>query len=95
MRVGLIGFGGSGQAHLFYWSCIAGCRVTKIVDPKPEAAARAAARAPDTSFHSQLESFWPELDAVVICTPDATHADYVVAALAPRVHVLVEQPPPD
>ena len=92
MRVGLIGFGGSGQAHLFYWSCIAGCRVTKIFDPKPEAAARAAARAPDTSFHSQLESFWPELDAVVICTPDATHADYVVAARAHGVHVLVEKP---
>src|SRR6185312_13162184 len=32
------------------------------------------------------------LDAVVVCTPDSTHADYVVAALAHGVHVLVEKP---
>jgi predicted dehydrogenase len=80
MRIGLIGFGGSGQAHAFYWSCVAGCRVTKIFDPKPPAAAREA------------ERFWPDLDAVVVCTPDATHAGYVVAALERGLHVLVEKP---
>ena len=92
LRIGIIGFGGSGQAHVFYWSCIAGCRVTKIFDPKPPAAARAATHAPDATFHDDLESFWPELDAVVVCTPDSTHADYVVAGLARGVHVLVEKP---
>lgn len=92
LRVGIIGFGGSGQAHCFYWSCVAGCRVTKIFDPKPAAAARAAARAPGAAFTHDLDAFWPDLDAVVVCTPDATHAEYIVAALARGLHVLVEKP---
>jgi predicted dehydrogenase len=92
MRIGIIGFGGSGQAHAFYWSCVAGCRVTKIFDPKPPAAARAASRAPDAMFYADDERFWSELDAVVVCTPDATHARYAVAALERGLHVLVEKP---
>jgi predicted dehydrogenase len=92
MRVGIIGFGGSGQAHAFYWSCVAGCRVTKVFDPNPAAAARAAAHAPRAAFHTDLEPFWSDLDAVVVCTPDSTHAGYVVAALERRLHVLVEKP---
>jgi predicted dehydrogenase len=92
MRVGIIGFGGAGQAHAFYWSCVAGVRVTKIFDPKPPAAVRAASRAPSAAFYDDEEPFWPELDAVVVCTPDATHAEYVVKALARGLHVLVEKP---
>jgi len=92
MRIGLIGFGGSGQAHHFYWSCVAGCRVTKIFDPKPPAAARAASRAPDAMFCADEERFWPDLDAAVVCTPDATHARYVVAARERGLHVLGEKP---
>ena len=92
MRVGIVGFGGAGQAHYFYFSCVAGCRVTKIFDPKPAAAERAAARAPDATFCSDEERFWPELDAVVVCTPDATHAAYIVKALNHGLHVLVEKP---
>ena len=92
LRVGIIGFGGSGQAHAFYWSCVAGCRVTKIFDPKPAAADRAAAHAPSAMFCTDEARFWPDLDAVVVCTPDATHAGYVVGALAQGLHVLVEKP---
>jgi predicted dehydrogenase len=92
VRVGIIGFGGAGQAHYFYFSCVGGCRVTKILDPKPAAAERAAARASDAAFCSDEERFWPDLDAVVICTPDNTHAPYVVKALERGLHVLVEKP---
>src|SRR5471032_23243 len=91
-RVGIIGFGGAGQAHHFYFSCIVGCRVTKILDPKPAAAERAAARAPDATLCTDEQSFWPDLDAVVVCTPDSTHAHYIVEALAQGLHVLVEKP---
>lgn len=92
MRIGIIGFGGAGQAHAFYVSCVAGCRVTKIFDPKPAAGMRAAARAPDARFCSDLDSFWPDLDAAIVCSPDATHAPYIVQALARGLHVLVEKP---
>jgi len=92
MRIGIIGFGGAGQAHMFYWSCVAGCRVTKILDTGQTAALRAAAHAPSAQFVADEERFWPDLDAVVVCTPDSTHASYVVAALARGLHVLVEKP---
>jgi predicted dehydrogenase len=92
LRIGIIGFGGAGQAHLFYFSCVAGCRVTKIFDPKAEAASRAAARGAGEIFHADEDRFWPDLDAVVICTSDGTHASYVVAALERGLHVLVEKP---
>ncbi len=92
LRIGIIGFGGAGQAHLFYWSCIAGCRVTKIFDPKAGAVERAAFRGASALLVDNEDRFWPDLDAVVVCTPDATHADYIVAALAHGLHVLVEKP---
>ena len=74
LRIGLIGFGGAGQAHLFYWSCIPGCRIAKIFDPKPAAADRAAARGVAALLCVDEDRFWPDLDAVVVCTPDSTHA---------------------
>ena len=92
LRIGIIGFGGAGQAHAFYWSCVTGCRVTRIYDPKPPAAARAARNAAGVLFCDDLAAFWPELDAVVVCTPDRTHAGYIVAALERGLHVLVEKP---
>jgi predicted dehydrogenase len=92
LRIGIIGFGGAGQAHLFYFSCVAGCRVTKIFDPKAAAASRAAARGVSAIFCSDENRFWSDLDAVVICTSDGTHAPYLVAALERGLHVLVEKP---
>src|SRR5688572_24237548 len=92
LRFGILGFGGAGQAHLFYLSCVAGCRVTKIYDPSAEALERAASAAPSVVRTRTLEGFWNDLDVVVICTPDATHANYIVEALAHGVHVLCEKP---
>jgi predicted dehydrogenase len=92
LRIGIIGFGGAGQAHAFYWSCIAGCRISKIFDPKPAAAERAASRAPAVRFCADEDTFWPDLDAVVVCTSDGSHARFIVAALNRGVHVLVEKP---
>jgi predicted dehydrogenase len=92
VRIGLIGFGGAGQAHAFYVSCVAGCTVAKIYDPRPDAARLAARRAPLATFYGDLDAFWPDLDAVIVCSPDSTHAAYVEAALARGLHVLVEKP---
>ena len=92
LRIGIIGFGGAGQAHHFYFSCVVGCRVTKIFDPKPAAGARAAARGTADILCVDEDQFWPDLDAVVVCTPDGTHARYIVTGLERGVHVLVEKP---
>ncbi|MBI1725708.1 MAG: Gfo/Idh/MocA family oxidoreductase [Candidatus Rokubacteria bacterium] len=92
LRVGILGFGGAGQAHASYFACVPGCRVTKVFDAKPAGLARAAELVPAVAACADLERFWPELDAVSVCTPDATHAEYVVAALERGLHVLCEKP---
>ena len=69
-----------------------GCRVTKVFDPKPAALARAAAIAPAVERCADLGAFWGDLDAVSVCTPDSTHADYIVAALGHDLHVMSEKP---
>ena len=91
-RVGILGFGGAGQAHYSYFGCVPGCRVTKVFDPKAQALERAAALAPGAERCADLGAFWRDLDAVSVCTPDATHADYIVAALGRGLHVMSEKP---
>ena len=92
LRVGILGFGGAGQAHSSYFACVPGCRVTKVFDVKPAGLERAAALVPHAARVGDLEAFWRDLDAVSVCTPDSTHADYVEAALARGLHVLCEKP---
>jgi predicted dehydrogenase len=92
LRVGILGFGGAGQAHYSYFGCVPGCRVTKVFDPKAAGLARAAALAPGVERCADLGAFWRDLDAVSVCTPDSTHADYIVAALGHGLHVLSEKP---
>lgn len=92
LRVGILGFGGAGLAHASYFACVPDCRVTKVFDTKPAGLVRATALAPAVAVCADLERFWPELDAVSVCTPDATHAEYVVAALERGLHVLCEKP---
>jgi UDP-N-acetyl-2-amino-2-deoxyglucuronate dehydrogenase len=92
MRVGIIGFGGAGRAHYTFFSCIEGCRVVKIFDPNPAGLERARAVAPGAEACNSLEDFFRDLDAVSVCTPDGTHADYLVAALARGLHALCEKP---
>ena len=92
LRVGILGFGGAGRAHASYFACVPGCRVTKVFDPKAPGRERAAALVPQAARCASLDEFWSDLDAVSVCTPDSTHADYVVAALERGLHVLCEKP---
>jgi predicted dehydrogenase len=92
LRVGIIGFGGAGTAHAGYFSCIPGCVVKKIYNPKLEGLESAQKLFPYAERHTDLDHFWADLDVVSICTPDSTHADYLVTALAHHLHVLCEKP---
>ena len=91
LRVGIIGFGGAGQAHRHYFSCIPGCSVRKIFDPKEEGRRRAL-ECGDVEVVDDLEQFWPGLDVVSVCSPDRTHAKYVAEALGRSLSVLCEKP---
>ena len=92
IRVGILGFGGAGRAHHGYYSRIAGCRVAKIYDPKPEGRERAALQAPGVPVFDTLDGCLEDVDAVSVCTPDDTHAGYICAALDRGIHVMSEKP---
>lgn len=92
MRIGIIGFGGAGIAHYLNFRCVPGVRITKIFDPKELGRRRATTLAPNLPAYTDIELFWRDLDAVTICSPDSTHADYIELATARGLHVLCEKP---
>jgi len=92
LRIGILGFGGAGRAHYSYFGCVPGCRVTKVFDSKAAGLEQAAALAPELVRCADLGAFWRDLDAVSVCTPDSTHADYIVEALERGLHVMSEKP---
>lgn len=69
-------------------------QLTWICDASEEARARAARLAPEArqerSFAALLEA--DDIDAVVIATPAATHAELAISALSAGKHVFVEKP---
>jgi predicted dehydrogenase len=93
LKVGIVGFGGAGMAQHLHFSSIPGSRVVSIFDPKPNGRARAKSYAPSVvlaqSFSELLTS---GINVVAVCSPDRTHADYVVGALEAGKHVICEKP---
>ena len=92
IRVGIIGFGGAGIAHLLNFRCVPGCVVTKVFDPKQAGLDRAAKLSPGLRLCTNLPDFWPDLDTVTVCSPDDSHANYIVEALDRGLHVICEKP---
>ena len=94
LRVGIVGFGGAGLALHQHFARVGGCRVTAIFDSKPAGLDWARATAGDgCQLTDDYASFLASgLDAVVVCSPDSTHAGYVASALRAGKHVLCEKP---
>lgn len=93
IRFGLIGAGGIAQSYLQVFSGFEEARITAVADLRKDAAATAAEAVGCDAFGS-----WEELasratvDAVLICTPPATHADIAVHFLGRDIAVLCEKP---
>jgi predicted dehydrogenase len=96
-KIGIIGTGQTvGIAHFHALGILADGRaeISAVYDRRPEGAAHfcrehglAAARV-CTSSAELLD----QVDAVIICTPNATHLEYLLQALAAQKSVLVEKP---
>jgi UDP-2-acetamido-3-amino-2,3-dideoxy-glucuronate N-acetyltransferase len=88
-RVGLVGLGRWGRNYLsaLPGSVVAGC------DPSPEARSRAGELRPSLRVFDDLDALLAsDVDAVVVATPSARHAEHAARALRARKHVLVEKP---
>ncbi|MCW5952180.1 MAG: Gfo/Idh/MocA family oxidoreductase [Propionibacteriaceae bacterium] len=92
LQVGLIGFGnrsmlgGLVDAH-------PQARVSAIYDPDPAALKRAGAAHPGAELAASLDDLLSgPVDAVMVLSPDHTHADIAVAALSRGIPVFCEKP---
>ncbi len=95
IRMGLIGAGRMGKvfAHtLAYTVAEADLIAVADIDPKTsaEVAARYGARYHYTDYQELLKR--EDIDAVVIVTPTATHAEVIKAAAAAGKHIFCEKP---
>ncbi|MBI4470774.1 MAG: Gfo/Idh/MocA family oxidoreductase [Acidobacteria bacterium] len=86
VRVAIFGAGGAGRAHSRRFARHGGARVVCYFDPKHQGDIEGI------PVRKVIEEIWPEVDAVSVCTPDDTHADYAAQALDAGKAVLIEKP---
>jgi myo-inositol 2-dehydrogenase / D-chiro-inositol 1-dehydrogenase len=104
IRYGIIGTGMMGGEHILDLNHIDGAEVVALADPVPKSiewglgcveagpgGAEAKARVATYDDHVELLAD-PNVDAVVITTPNFTHATVLADALASDKHVLIEKP---
>lgn len=99
LRYGVIGTGMMGCEHLRNLVALPDVRVTAIADPIERSREWAAAVLEDQPPHASHGDFREllsrkDVDAVVIVTPNHTHADVVrtIYAERPDLHVMIEKP---
>ncbi len=94
VRIGMIGPGGMGRAHIDrIHSVIAGGRVVGVSDVVAENAERVAANIGGTAFASSAELIASEeVDAVMICSYGPAHKVDVIAAIEAGKPVFCEKP---
>ena len=95
VRYGVIGTGMMGVEHINNINHLDGAMVTAIADPSEESRRNGAAAAGGEvrAFAGHDELLAAGLcDAVVVATPNMTHAGILLDVLASGVHVLAEKP---
>lgn len=92
LKIGVVGAGAMGAAHVrTLREQVPGCAVTAVFDADGARATEVAAGASTPSSASDLVGS-PDVDAVVICSPDFTHFELVLACLDAGKPVLCEKP---
>lgn len=92
LRFGLVGTGGIAQAYLAAFRATAEAQLVAVADVRPEAA-RAFAQGTGCAVHATHEELAEAgCDAVVVCTPPATHPEICHHLIDRGVAVLCEKP---
>lgn len=95
IRVGLIGFGVGGHVfHAPVLTTVDGLKLTKIRASKPEQVALAHSRYPDAAVVENPDDIIndPDIDLVVISTPNTSHFPLGKQALEAGKHVVLDKP---
>ena len=95
IRYGIIGCGSMGREHILNIRALDGAVVAALADPHAPSreAARALCANPPQEFIDHVDLLQSGLcDAVVIATPNFTHAAMMRDALPTNLHILVEKP---
>ena len=91
LKVGLIGLGSMGRNHLRVISLLRGLELTFVSDVNAELAA-STGKAYGVPGIVDPTKLLKDLDAVVICTPTVTHADYIQRCASYVKNIFVEKP---
>ena len=94
VRIGVVGYGYWGPNLVRNFSDLPGAAVTAVADQRAERLDLARRRCPGAQMLTDAQALIasPDVDAVVIATPVATHFELAVSALRAGKHVLVEKP---
>jgi predicted dehydrogenase len=92
--IGVIGYGYWGPNIARNIADYPEARLVAICESDPERRAAASRRYPSVPVPNTLDTFLaaPDLEAVCVATPVATHKSLAMAAMAAGKHVLVEKP---
>ena len=92
IRYGILGAGMMGQEHIRNIALLDGAEVAAFVEPDPGMARIAAGLVPDARRFGTLAEMLPEIDALVIATPNDLHLRQLEEAAASPVPLLMEKP---
>jgi predicted dehydrogenase len=94
VRLGALGYGTWGRHVARVADATPGARLVALAETDPKRRDTAAARHPGVAIHTEAREVLarPDVDAVLVATDAARHAELVEAAAAARKHVLVEKP---
>jgi predicted dehydrogenase len=95
IRVAFVGVGGRGAGNL-HEATTAGCTAAALVDIDSNKLGEASKKHPSAKtfddYRKMLDAMHKDIDAVLVATPDHTHANIAMAAMALGKHVYVEKP---
>ncbi len=91
-KVGIIGMGLIGKAHLDALRRLPEVTVAAIVERDAEMAKALAEQYAVPRWYTDFREMLPEVDAVHNCTPNALHDTVNLAAIAARKHIYAEKP---
>ncbi len=91
IKVGIIGFGGSGRfIHTGLLKANEGYEITTVASSRPNEVKKVLPKS--TVEKNPFELIKKDIDLVIVCTPNAEHFKYAAAALEAGKHVVVEKP---